>query len=68
MIDAFSGADLSKSFKFNLSDFGVEEVQETKPFDPFSSALPPTPMPESTSNTNSSGSGSRDHESGVDPY
>jgi hypothetical protein len=45
MIDAFSGADLSKSFKFNLSDFGVEEVQETKPFDPFSSALPPTPMP-----------------------
>jgi hypothetical protein len=23
----------------------VEEVQETKPFDPFSSALPPTPMP-----------------------
>jgi hypothetical protein len=46
MIDAFSGADLSKSFKFNLSDFGVEEVQETKPFDPFSSALPPTPMPD----------------------
>jgi hypothetical protein len=45
MIDVFSGADLSKSFKFNLSDFGVEEVQETKPFDPFSSALPPTPMP-----------------------
>jgi hypothetical protein len=45
MIDAFSGADLSKSFKFNLSDFGVEEVQETKPFDPFRSALPPTPMP-----------------------
>jgi hypothetical protein len=46
MIDVFSGADLSKSFKFNLSDFGVEEVQETKPFDPFSSALPPTPMPD----------------------
>jgi hypothetical protein len=44
----------------------VEEVQETKPFDPFSSALPPTPMPEWRSNTNSSGSGSRDHESGVD--
>jgi hypothetical protein len=46
MIDAFSGSDLSKSFKFNLSDFDVEEVQETKPFDPFSSALPPTPMPD----------------------
>ena len=45
MIDAFSGSDLSKSFKFNLSDFDVEEVQETKPFDPFRSALPPTPMP-----------------------
>jgi hypothetical protein len=45
MIDAFSGADLSKSFKFNLSDFGIEEVQETKPFDPFTSALPSTPMP-----------------------
>jgi hypothetical protein len=45
MIEAFQGSDLSKSFDFDLSDFGVEEVQETKPFDPTIGSLPPTPMP-----------------------
>jgi len=45
MIEAFQGSDLSKSFKFDLSDFGVQEVKETKPFDPTVGSLPPTPMP-----------------------
>ena len=45
MIEAFQGSDLSKSFDFNLSDFGVEEVEETKFFDPTVGSLPPTPMP-----------------------
>jgi hypothetical protein len=47
MVDAFMGADLSKTFEFNLSDFGIEdEVEATESFDPFKqSALPPTPMP-----------------------
>ena len=45
MIEAFQGSNLSKSFDFDLSDFGVEEVQETKPFDPTIGSLPPTPMP-----------------------
>jgi hypothetical protein len=66
MIDVFSGADLSKSFKFNLSDFGVEEVQETKPFDPFSSALPPTPMPDQQVIQTAAVQAPGHHESGVD--
>jgi len=45
MIETFQGADLSKKFNFDLSDFGVEEVEETKPFDPTTGSLPPTPMP-----------------------
>ena len=47
MVDAFMGADLSKTFEFNLSDFGIEdEVEATESFDPFKqSALPPTAMP-----------------------
>jgi hypothetical protein len=47
MIEAFMGADLSKTFEFKLSDFGIEDEEETtKPFDPYTqSALPPTPMP-----------------------
>ena len=47
MVDEFMGADLSKTFEFNLSDFGIEdEVETTESFDPFKqSALPPTPMP-----------------------
>jgi hypothetical protein len=67
MIDAFSGSDLSKSFKFNLSDFDVEEVQETKPFDPFSSALPPTPMPSQQVIQTAAVQAPGHHESGVDP-
>jgi hypothetical protein len=47
MINEFAGADLSKGFDFNLSDFGIkEDVETTETFDPFSSsALPSTPMP-----------------------
>ena len=47
MVNEFMGADLSKTFEFNLSDFGIEdEVETTESFDPFKqSALPPTPMP-----------------------
>ena len=48
MVNEFMGADLSKTFEFNLSDFGIEdEVETTESFDPFKqSALPPTPMPD----------------------
>jgi hypothetical protein len=46
MVDAFMGADLNKTFKFKLSDFGIKDEEETtKPFDPTMGALPPTPMP-----------------------
>jgi hypothetical protein len=47
MVDEFMGVDLSKTFKFKLSDFGIEdEVETTESYDPFKqSALPPTPMP-----------------------
>jgi hypothetical protein len=35
MVDAFMGADLNKTFKFKLSDFGIKDEEETtKPFDP----------------------------------
>jgi len=48
MINDMAGADLSKPFKFKLSDYGIEE-EETGPtnnFDPFrKSALPEQPMP-----------------------
>jgi hypothetical protein len=45
MIEAFQGVDLSKGWKFDLSDFGIEEVP-TQPTstDPFRSQLQ-TPMP-----------------------
>jgi hypothetical protein len=49
MINQFSGADLSKGFDFNLSDFTSEidkQIELEDAFDPFSSSsLPPTPMP-----------------------
>ena len=46
IIEQMEGADLGKSFQFNLSDFGVEEeVENIKTFDPTIGALPPTPMP-----------------------
>jgi hypothetical protein len=48
MINDMAGADLSKPFKFKLSDYGIEE-EETGPtnnVDPFrKSALPEQPMP-----------------------
>jgi hypothetical protein len=31
MIKDMAGADLSKPFKFKLSDYGIEEEQETGP-------------------------------------
>jgi len=47
MIEEFSGSDLSKSWKFKPSDFGIQEEQQSAPSkDPFKqSALPPQPMP-----------------------
>jgi len=49
MVEELSGANLSKSFPFKLSDFGIEEEQqEVSPTsnDPFKqSALPEQPMP-----------------------
>ena len=45
MIEAFQGADLSKGWKFDLSDFGIEEVPaQPTSTDPFRSQLQ-TPMP-----------------------
>ena len=49
MINEFSGADLTKKFDFDLSDFTNEideQIELGDTFDPFKqSALPPTPMP-----------------------
>jgi len=45
MIRSFQGADLSKSFKFNLNDFIKEEKVKPSGFDPYRSELPPQPMP-----------------------
>jgi hypothetical protein len=49
MIEDMAGADLSKPFKFKLSDYGIEE-EETTPtkggsFNPYRSQLPEQPMP-----------------------
>jgi hypothetical protein len=45
MIEAFQGADLSKGWNFDLSDFGIEEVPvQPTSTDPFRSQLQ-TPMP-----------------------
>jgi len=45
MIEAFQGVDLSKGWKFDLSDFGIEEVPaQPTSTDPFRSQLQ-TPMP-----------------------
>jgi len=49
MINDMAGADLSKPFKFKLSDYGIEE-EETTPtkggsFNPYRSQLPEQPMP-----------------------
>ena len=51
MIEAFQGADLSKAFEFDLSDFGLEIIEKNLPnapvpegsFDPFSQAPMPSP-------------------------
>jgi hypothetical protein len=43
-----AGSDLSKPFNFKLSDYGIEEEQETGPagnVDPTLGALPEQPMP-----------------------
>jgi len=46
MIQEFSGADLSESWKFKPSDFGLEEVDEEIQFkDPTVGSLPDLPMP-----------------------
>ena len=46
MIQEFSGADLSESWKFKPSDFGLEEIDEEIQFkDPTVGSLPPQPMP-----------------------
>ncbi len=46
MIQEFSGANLSESWKFKPSDFGIEEVDEEIQFkDPTLGSLPPQPMP-----------------------
>ena len=46
MIQEFSGADLSESWKFKPSDFGIEEVDEQIQFkDPTLGSLPQQPMP-----------------------
>ena len=46
MIQEFSGADLSESWKFKPSDFGIEEVDEEIQFkDPTLGSLPQQPMP-----------------------
>jgi hypothetical protein len=49
MIEDMAGADLSKPFKFKLSDYGIDE-EETAPtkggtFNPYRSQLPEQPMP-----------------------
>jgi len=51
MIEAFQGADLSKAFEFDLSDFGLEIIEKNLPnapapdgsFDPFGQAPMPSP-------------------------
>ena len=46
MIQEFSGADLSESWNFKPSDFGIEEVDEEIQFkDPTLGSLPQQPMP-----------------------
>jgi hypothetical protein len=45
MVRSFQGADLSKSFKFNLGNFIKEEKVKPSGFDPYRSELPPQPMP-----------------------
>tara|TARA_R100001440_G_scaffold69452_1_gene91307 strand:- start:8773 stop:12795 length:4023 start_codon:yes stop_codon:yes gene_type:complete len=46
MIQEFSGADLSESWNFKPSDFGIEEVDEEIQFkDPTLGSLPEQPMP-----------------------
>ena len=45
MIRSFQGADLSKTFKFNLKDFIQEEKIQPPSFDPTRGELPPQPMP-----------------------
>jgi hypothetical protein len=49
MIEDMAGADLSKPFRFKLSDYGIDE-EETAPtkggsFNPYKSQLPEQPMP-----------------------
>jgi hypothetical protein len=45
MVRSFQGADLSKTFKFNLEDFIKEEKKQPTSFDPLRGELPPQPMP-----------------------
>jgi len=45
MINAFSGADLSKGFEFNLSDFTNQVDEQIEFKDPTIGQLPPTPQP-----------------------
>jgi hypothetical protein len=46
MIQDMAGSDLSKPFNFKLSDYGIEEEQETPAGrDPTLGALPEQPMP-----------------------
>ena len=48
MIDAMQGLNLSKGFKLKLSDFGIEDQQESpteQPFNPFKTGESPQPNP-----------------------
>ena len=47
MIEKMQGADLSKEFKFKLSDFGVDEEAPTQGNDPILDSLGELPMPDS---------------------
>ncbi len=47
MIEKMQGADLSKEFKFKLSDFGVDEKAPTGGNDPILDSLGELPMPDS---------------------